>query len=145
LPLTRVITDRCRIKVPQQIWPRTVLKSVRRDDSLRLINDVRHINLSKKNLVNHVRFFQNITVRTPTTWEAPAFAANILKIPVPHPTSKTVFPWNKCELSTIADRYEPVRTVSFNISSWIPAKTVFSGDKLVPKNSSIPKCAYESA
>lgn len=55
--------------------------------------------------------------RTPTTWDAPAFAANIESIPVPHPTSSTVLSLKRWGLLMIAARYEPVRTVSFNISS----------------------------
>lgn len=63
---------------------------------------------------------------TPTTCEAPAFAANMLRIPVPHPTSSTVLSLNKCGLFTIADLYVPVLTESLSISSWIPKRNYFS-------------------
>ena len=81
-----------------------------------LIDDIGHVDL-----VGHGNEFgktsQIIIARTPTTCFAPALAANILRIPVPHPTSSTVFPLKRCELLTMAARYDPVRTESFSISS----------------------------
>lgn len=38
------------------------------------------------------------TVPTPMTLAAPALAANMERIPVPHPTSNTTFPRNRCLL-----------------------------------------------
>ena len=59
---------------------------------------------------------------TPMTWAAPALAANIQRIPVPHPTSRTVFPLNRCLLCHMALRYVNVLTSSFNISCQSPKK-----------------------
>ena len=77
--------------------------------------------------------------RTPMTFLAPALAANMQRIPVPHPTSRTTLSLSspssvstqssseegtthlkRCLFHHIELRYDKVRTSSFSISSWIP-------------------------
>ena len=41
---------------------------------------------------------QSLCRLTPMTSLAPAFAANMLRMPVPHPTSRTTLPLNRCLL-----------------------------------------------
>ena len=53
---------------------------------------------------------------TPITFLAPAFAANMHRIPVPQPTSSTTLFLNKCLLWIMESRYVNVRTSSFSIS-----------------------------
>ncbi len=81
---------------------RTVFEAIRLDDFLGLINDVGHVDL----WINHstVDKMQEKQGLTPTTCLAPAFAANILRIPVPQPTSSTVFPSKRWRLSIMASR-----------------------------------------
>jgi hypothetical protein len=108
---------------------RTVREAVGIDDLLRLVDNVRHVDLhgGRRGVSDSARpracERETAGARTPTTCFAPALAANMLRMPVPHPTSSTVLPANRWLLFTIADRYEPVRTLSLSISSWIPAAT----------------------
>lgn len=53
---------------------------------------------------------------TPNTFLAPAFAANMERIPVPLPTSSTTLSLNTCLLWYMEFRYVSVRTSSFSIS-----------------------------
>ena len=74
----------------------------------------------------------------------------MLKIPVPQPTSRTTLSLNKWGFWMIALRYEPVRTLSFNISSWIPEieraqKNVSDANQPIDYKGYAPKWAYESA
>ena len=94
---------------------RTVLEAIGFNDLLCLIDDVGHVNLGVEIRLMGIILKQQTL--TPTTCFAPALAANILRIPVPHPTSSTVFPLKRWGLLMIAERYDPVRTESFNISS----------------------------
>lgn len=82
---------------------RTVRESIRIDDLLGRVDDVRHVDLSGLKSDKHIRRIGYIRcgfgmrlerkiVRTPITCLAPAFAANIQRMPVPHPTSRTIFP-----------------------------------------------------
>ena len=57
-----------------------------------------------------------VDISSPYTCFAPAFAANMLRMPVPHPTSSTILSLKRCALPSIARRYVKVRTESFNIS-----------------------------
>eukprot|EP00001_Collodictyon_triciliatum_P153098 26781_6 len=52
---------------------------------------------------------------TPYTCLAPALAANMLRIPVPQPTSRTTLPWKMCLFWM--DFWLRVRTSSLSISS----------------------------
>ena len=74
-------------------------------------------------------------------------AQNMLRMPVPQPTSRTDLPRKRCGLLTMAARYEPVRTVSFSISSWMPVRPVYQQVEAIfqGKQQHTPKCAYESA
>jgi len=80
----------------------TIFEAISLNDLLRLINDIGHIDLC--NCVSRAGKRGNGLSRTPTTCFAPAFAANILRIPVPQPTSSTVLSLNKWGLLTIALR-----------------------------------------
>lgn len=57
---------------------------------------------------------------TPITMRAPAFAANMERMPVPQPTSSTTFPRKRCPFSMMAVWYARVRAWSLSISSWMP-------------------------
>ena len=57
---------------------------------------------------------------TPMTSLAPARAAKMDRMPVPHPTSSTTLSLNRCLFSMIAFMYARVRTSSLSISSWMP-------------------------
>jgi hypothetical protein len=96
------------------IGRRTIFEAVRFDYILSLIDDIGHVDLQmcERRVGMHER-----QLRTPTTCFAPALAANMLRMPVPHPTSKTVFPLKRWLLSMIAVRYDPVLTESLSISS----------------------------
>jgi len=48
-------------------------------------------------------------------------AAKSDRMPVPQPTSSTTLPLNRKALRRMAFWYVRVRTVSFSISSWMPA------------------------
>mmetsp|Transcript_35884 Transcript_35884/g.60469 ORF Transcript_35884/g.60469 Transcript_35884/m.60469 type:complete len:213 (-) Transcript_35884:958-1596(-) len=61
----------------------------------------------------------NALPSTPYTLAAPARAANMERMPVPHPTSITAAPLNSCGLPSMASRYAFVRTLSLIISRWM--------------------------
>lgn len=72
----------------------TVGETVGVNNLLSLVNDVGHVNL--KDSKSECRSYQycctsksEIQVLTPMTFLAPALAANMHRIPVPHPTSRT--------------------------------------------------------
>ena len=50
-----------------------------------------------------------------------ACAVNMLRMPVPQPTSSTALPANHAGLRVMASRYASVRTASRIISAWMPA------------------------
>lgn len=58
---------------------------------------------------------------TPIAIFAPAFTANMDKIPVPQPTSRTTLSLNRARFWNMALRYDSVRTSSLSISSCIPS------------------------
>jgi hypothetical protein len=71
----------------------TISKTIGFNNLLGLVDNVRHVNLAYHEYQT-CHFVENCTL-TPTTCLAPALAANILRMPVPHPTSKTVLSLNK--------------------------------------------------
>mmetsp|Transcript_20063 Transcript_20063/g.49973 ORF Transcript_20063/g.49973 Transcript_20063/m.49973 type:complete len:219 (-) Transcript_20063:747-1403(-) len=57
---------------------------------------------------------------TAYTLRAPARAANMDRMPVPHPTSSTTLPLRSAACASMAARYAPVRASSPIISRWMP-------------------------
>ena len=56
---------------------------------------------------------------TPTTFAAPPRAANMLRMPVPHPMSSTRFPLTQEGFCSSATRYAAVRATSSSITRWM--------------------------
>lgn len=101
-PFTRVIAWKMsKTSYSKWAWSLTIFEAIGLNDLLGLINNIGHVDLKLMRIQSKVKIKM---IPTPTTCFAPAFAANMLNIPVPHPTSNTVFPSNRWALFTMADR-----------------------------------------